>query len=63
MAPSTGRSQALRGVYANASDLAACREELEDVLEAWLFLSISRNLETPEIDGIVMAFTEVGGQE
>ena len=40
-----------KGVYANADTLEDCREELEEVLEEWLFLRISRNLPTPEIDG------------
>jgi len=31
-------------VYANAKTLGACRDELEEVLEEWLFFRISRNL-------------------
>jgi predicted RNase H-like HicB family nuclease len=32
------------GVYANADTLEACREELEEVLEEWIFFRISQNL-------------------
>ena len=32
------------GVYANAKTLKACREELEEVLEEWILLRVSRTL-------------------
>jgi predicted RNase H-like HicB family nuclease len=32
------------GVYANAETLEECREELEEVLEEWILLRVSRNL-------------------
>ncbi|HHT9118233.1 MAG TPA: type II toxin-antitoxin system HicB family antitoxin [Candidatus Hypogeohydataceae bacterium YC38] len=35
------------GVYANAESLEKCREELEEVLEEWVFFRISRNLPLP----------------
>jgi predicted RNase H-like HicB family nuclease len=35
------------GVYANAGKLEACREELEEILEEWILLRISRNLRLP----------------
>lgn len=40
------------GVYANADTLEACRDELEEVLEEWIFFRISRNLSLPVVDGI-----------
>jgi predicted RNase H-like HicB family nuclease len=40
------------GVWANAATLEGCREELEEVLEGWIVLSLSRNLTLPSIDGI-----------
>ena len=46
-----GEIPELRGVWANAATLETCREELEDVLEEWLALSLARDLPIPEIDG------------
>ena len=40
------------GVWAHADTLEACRDELEDVLEEWLVLSLAKNLPIPTIDGI-----------
>ena len=42
------------GVYANALTLEGCRNELAEVLEAWLLLRIHKNLSLPTIDGIVL---------
>ncbi len=39
------------GVYANEDALEACRDELEEVLEEWIILRLSRNLPLPVIDG------------
>jgi predicted RNase H-like HicB family nuclease len=47
------------GVYANAKTLEACREELEEVLEEWLLLRVSKNLPLPVVDGIELAIKEV----
>ena len=43
-----GEIPGFAGVYANAETLEACRQELEEVLEAW----ISRRLPLPVVDGI-----------
>jgi len=40
------------GVYATGVTLEACREELREVLEGWVLLSISRNLPLPVVDGM-----------
>ena len=40
------------GIWATASTLEACREELEEVLEDWLLLSVADHSPIPEIDGI-----------
>lgn len=42
-----GEIRGFQGVYANADTLEACREELEQVLEEWLSLRLSRNLPVP----------------
>lgn len=41
-----------QGVYANADSLEACREQLKEVLEEWVFFRIYKNLPLPQIDGI-----------
>ena len=48
-----------KGVYANADTLEDCREDLEEVLEEWLFLRISRNLPIPEIEGIKLKIKKI----
>lgn len=37
------------GVYANAKTLETCRDELEEVLEEWIFFRVSRNLPVPVV--------------
>jgi len=54
-----GEIPGFEGVYANSSTLEKCREELEEVLEEWLFFRISRNLPTPEVDGIELKIKEI----
>jgi predicted RNase H-like HicB family nuclease len=39
-----------RGVFANAETLEACREQLAEVLEDWIFFRIHRNLSLPVLD-------------
>ena len=46
------------GVYANASTLEACREELEEVLEEWLLFRISKHLPLPVVGGIELTIKE-----
>ena len=46
------------GVYANADTLEGCRDELEEVLEEWIFYRISRNLSLPVVDGIELVIKE-----
>ena len=40
------------GVWATADTLEGCREELAEVLEGWIVLSLSKNLPLPTVDGI-----------
>ena len=54
-----GSIQQIQGVWANATSLEACREELESVLEGWLLLSISDHTEIPEIDGFRIEIRQV----
>ena len=42
----------LPGVYATGTSLERCRAELQEVLEGWLILSLTRHLEIPVLDGV-----------
>ena len=42
-----GEIAGFNGIYANAHTLEACRQELEEVLEEWILLRISRGLPNP----------------
>ena len=53
-----GEIPGFEGVYANADKLEACREELEEVLEEWLLLGISRNHPLPVVEGIELTIKE-----
>jgi predicted RNase H-like HicB family nuclease len=48
------------GVYAHETTLEACRDELEEVLEEWILLRVSRNLPLPTIDGVTLAVQKAG---
>lgn len=54
-----GEIEGFQGVYANADKLETCREVLEEVLEEWLLLRISRQLPLPVINGIELKIKEV----
>jgi len=54
-----GSIPGIKGVWANASTLEACRAELEEVLEDWLLLSIADHSPIPEIDGIRLEVRQV----
>ena len=45
-----GEVPACQGVYAQAATLAACREELREVLEGWVLFRIQPYLSLPIID-------------
>ena len=47
-----GHIPELQGVWANAGTLEATREELQEVLEDWLMLRLSKHSSIPPIDGI-----------
>lgn len=47
-----GSIPGFEGVWANALTLEECRDELQEVLEGWLLISISRNLPVPVVDGL-----------
>ncbi|PKB68265.1 MAG: HicB family protein [SAR202 cluster bacterium Io17-Chloro-G4] len=47
------------GVFANATTLDECREQLEEVLEEWILFRVYKNLSLPIIDGIELKIKEV----
>ena len=47
------------GVWANADTLEGCREELEEVLEEWILLRVSKHLPLPIVDGIELTIKGV----
>ena len=53
-----GEIPGFAGVFANADNLDVCRNELEEVLEEWIFLRVSRNLSLPIVEEIELAIKE-----
>ena len=47
-----GEIPGFQGVWASASTLEECREELGEVLEDWLLFRVAEHLELPEVDGL-----------
>ena len=47
------------GVYANASTLEQCREELLQGFEEWILFRVSRNLALPVVDDVALRITKV----
>jgi predicted RNase H-like HicB family nuclease len=47
-----GEIPGLKGVWANADTLDACREELQSALEDWLVLGLRMGHEIPVVSGI-----------
>jgi len=54
-----GEVKECEGVYAKASTLEECRKELEETLEDWILLRVSKNLPLPQIDGMDLKVKEV----
>lgn len=53
-----GEITACNGVYATAATLKECSVLLEEVLEEWLLLRISRKLDIPVLDGLDLRIRE-----
>jgi predicted RNase H-like HicB family nuclease len=54
-----GEIPGFQGVFANAPTLEECREQLQEVLEDWILLSVAKNLPLPVIDGMTLRVSEV----
>ena len=46
-----GEVPGLRGVIATARTKSACRAELEEVIESWILVRVSKGLAVPAIGG------------
>ena len=47
-----GRILGFKGVWANASTMQECRNELREVLEGWILLNIADHTPLPVVDGM-----------
>ena len=54
-----GSIPGFQGVWANAPTLEACRDELQEVLEDWVLLTLRRAEALPVIDGIDLNVKDV----
>ena len=50
-----GEVEGLKGVWVNADTLEGTREDLEEVLEEWPALRLSKNLPIPSIGGATLS--------
>ena len=50
-----GEIPGFQGVYANATTLESCREQLQEVLEGWIVLGLRLGHSLPVVDGITLA--------
>ncbi len=53
-----GEIGGFEGVYSSAPTLEECRSQLEEVLEEWLLLSLSKSLPIPVVDGLELKIKE-----
>jgi predicted RNase H-like HicB family nuclease len=51
-----------QGVYANAETLEACRNELAEVLEEWIFLHLADGTPLPVVNGLKLSVERVPEQ-
>ncbi|WP_330217185.1 type II toxin-antitoxin system HicB family antitoxin [Archaeoglobus sulfaticallidus] len=54
-----GEIPGLNGVYAYADSLEECKKELEEVLEEWILIRVSRSFQIPEVDGVKIVISKV----
>jgi predicted RNase H-like HicB family nuclease len=56
-----GEIPGVQGVFANASTLEGCRDELQEVLEGWMILGLRLGHPLPVVNGIDLNVTKVPG--
>jgi predicted RNase H-like HicB family nuclease len=54
-----GEIPGFQGVWANAETLEACRDELAEVLEEWIFFRLSDHLPLPTVNGLNLVVEKV----
>lgn len=54
-----GEIPGFQGVWSNHETLEGCRDELAEVLEDWILISVSKQLPLPVVDGIDLNVTAV----
>ena len=54
-----GEIPGFQGVYANAETLEDCRDELQEVLEGWIFLHLADNTPLPVVNGLKLSVERV----
>lgn len=54
-----GEVPELPGTWANAATLEDCREELREVVEAWIAVGLNHGAAFPVLDGVGLQVTEV----
>lgn len=54
-----GKIENLKGVWAHADTLEACRGELQEVLEEWIIIGLRMGHKLPMIDGIDLNIQKV----
>ena len=50
--PFYGEVKALKGVWATGESLEECRQNLKEVIEGWILLSVKKDLPIPQLGGI-----------
>ncbi len=50
--PYYGEIKELKGIWATGKTLEGCRDNLKDVIEGWILLSIKKGLPIPKLGGI-----------
>jgi predicted RNase H-like HicB family nuclease len=50
----------LKGVIATASTLEECRETLQEVIEEWVLVRVSRGLDIPSVGGVKIRIRKAG---
>lgn len=49
--PYYGEIEELKGVWATAKTLEQCRENLKDVIEGWILVSLKKGIPIPKLGG------------
>jgi len=57
--PYYGEVPELRGVWATGKTLEECRENLKEVIEGWLVISIKKGLPIPQLGDLVVEDVKV----